>query len=519
MEKIKKIEWDRIYLKLLFENAIDTPFFIKKKDKKIKIPTEWINKNIISIPVTYTQEDEMLSEGTWELLHNEEICKIEIQEAKMLENRSKVFFYGKGKYAYIVSFQINENFELQIKVNYMIKNKKIKKRRILVESNNNKEIIKNFFLKCFKATIKLYYLLLSFFYKKNGKKILFMSETRSPISGNLKAIDERIKERKLDKYYQLDYSFRKVLQEKKSVLSWLKLTTKLAKADYVFVDDYAPIFSFLTLRNTKLIQVWHAGVGFKSVGYARFGKEGSPYPYESAHRKYDYVTVASKKLIPIYQEVFGLSKEHFIVTGLPRLDGYFEKMEQVKNKLYDKYPSLKNKKIILFAPTYRGEGQKDAYYDFSKIDLKKLYQVCKDKYVVLFKFHPFIRNKIEIDNKYEKILKDVSEYSDINELFYITDILITDYSSNIYEFSLFEKPILFYDYDMEEYSILRGVHDNLENSPGDVCKTFDELLLKLQEENYSIDKVKKFKRDNMDYFDSKSSDRVIDTIIKPKNVK
>lgn len=519
MKKITKIEWDKIYLKLSFNDQLEHDLYLKNKNKKIKIEDEWIENNKITIPITYAGNNEMLQEGTWQLFCADNPLKIEVSEAKELENKAKVFFYGKNKYAYIVSFQTNDQFILQINVCYMIENKKPKKRRILVESNNKKEVIKNFLLKGFKTTIKLYYRIISLFYRKKGNRILFMSETRSPISGNLKAIDERVKERKLDKIYKIDYSFRKVLQEKKSVLAWLKLTTKLAKADYVFVDDYAPIFSFLTLKNTKLIQVWHAGVGFKAVGYARFGKEGSPYPYESAHRKYDYVTVASSNLIPIYQEVFGLSKEHFLVTGLPRLDGYFEKMEKEKKKIYTKYPELKDKKIILFAPTYRGEGQKDAYYDFEKLDLNRLYQTCKGKYIVLFKFHPFINKKIKIDQKYEKVLKDFSNYSDINSLFYITDILITDYSSNIYEFSLFEKPILFYDYDMEEYSILRGVHTDLEESPGDVCKTFDELLSKIQKGSFNIDKVKQFKRDNMSYFDSNSSDRVIDAVLKNEKVR
>lgn len=66
----------------------------------------------------------------------------------------------------------------------------------------------------------------------------------------------------------------------KDIWSWIKTVTKIAAQDVIFVDDYAPVFGFFRLgKRTKLIQVWHAGEGFKSVGYSRFGKEGKcPFP-------------------------------------------------------------------------------------------------------------------------------------------------------------------------------------------------------------------------------------------------
>ena len=153
-----------------------------------------------------------------------------------------------------------------------------------------------------------------------------MSETRVPIGGNLKAIDSRIKERGLDKefkikllLFQKHYSKVKL----KTFFTWSRLLWLIAKQDYIFVDDYVPIFKTITLyKDTKLIQVWHAGVGFKSVGYSRFGKAGSPLPKDSCHRKYDYALVGSNGLIPVYEEVFGIPRNHFIATGLPRLDDY-----------------------------------------------------------------------------------------------------------------------------------------------------------------------------------------------------
>lgn len=513
---ISKIEWDNTRLKFYMNKKVDNFLVLKNNNnKKIEILKEWIKDNVISIPITYTNSDEMLSVGSWNLYLNNNKCRISIDEAKELENRTKVFFYGKDNYTYIVSFFIDDLFNLNIKVSYMMKNKKNGRRRIMIESNNIVDVTKKIAAFLAKKTIQIYYNIVRTFSKSKKDKILLMSQTRSPISGNLKALDERLKERKLDKKYKIYYSFGKVLQEKISILYWIDLINKIAKSDYIFVDDYAPIFTFLKLKNSKLIQVWHAGVGFKNLGYSRFGKEGSPHPNDSAHRKYDYVTVAAEEHIQIYQEVFGLTKEHFIVTGLPRLDGYLdkEKIAKVKEELYQINNLWKNKKIILFAPTYRGKGQNDAYYDFDKIDFEKLYDLCKEKYIVLFKFHPFIKEKIDIKEKYKKVFFDMSSYKDINELFYITDILITDYSSNIYEYSLFEKPIIYFAYDLEQYTCLRGIHRKKEDFPGELCNNFNEVLEIIKKNNFNLEQIKKFKRENFKYNDSKNCDRVIDTIL------
>ena len=117
-----------------------------------------------------------------------------------------------------------------------------------------------------------------------------------------------------------------------------------------------PIFGFLNLnKRTKLIQVWHAGVGFKSVGYSRFGKVGTPFPVGSCHKKYDYALISSKKLTEVYAEVFGIEDEAFLPVGMPRLDGFLDKdkISGFRKKFFGVHPTLEGKKIILFAPTFR----------------------------------------------------------------------------------------------------------------------------------------------------------------------
>jgi CDP-ribitol ribitolphosphotransferase len=96
----------------------------------------------------------------------------------------------------------------------------------------------------------------------------------------------------------------------------------------------------------------------------------------------------------------------------------------------------------------------------------------------------------------------------------VADVLITDYSSVVYEFSLLDKPMLFYAYDKDTYSVVHGFHCDYDAiAPGKVCATFDELVKALQNEDYDMSRLEAFRRENFDYADTRSADRVIDWLI------
>ena len=348
-----------------------------------------------------------------------------------------------------------------------------------------------------------------------------MSETKDYLWGNLKFIDEGIKRHGLDKQFKVEYSFRKAVGSHMSVLSWVKLIFKLAQQDYVFVDDYVPIFGFLTLnKRTKLIQVWHAGEGFKAVGYCRFGKEGTPYPVGSCHKKYDYVLTGSEKLIKVFAEVFGIEEEAFLPVGMPRLDGFLdeERISEFRKEFYGQHPEMKDKKIILFAPTYRGKGQKTAYYDYSWIDLREIYEFCGSEYIFLVKTHPFVKVPIDIPEEYRDRIIDFASYPNINNLYYITDLLITDYSSNYFEYSLMKKPVLFFTPDREIYELSRGVHRSVkESAPGKVCDTFEEMMDAMRNEDYEVEKIYQFVKNNFANYDGRATDKAIEQILLAKD--
>lgn len=568
--KIIDIYWHNIYLhvKLSGDNLENYEFAIASDGNRFVYPIDAfdVSSGEIVINITNLGNQKMLENGVWFIkykntnyaeqmaeyekefaeyqknLGRSEINSEDIPMAPMewenipitfdvgysLKNMDKVYRYSGTSYAYVFSFAAvskREQLVCSITCTYMVKTNNPEKRYFRIESAKLGARAKKRLIYFLENVINWIYQVVSRITPKDGTRVLLMSETRAPITGNLKALDDRIKERGLNKTeLKMSYWFRKTLAVNrfKILLIWLRLAFITARQDYIFVDDYCPFFNNVKVSpKTKLIQVWHAGVGFKSVGYARFGTKGTPKPTHCCHRQYDYAIVGGESLRDVYSEVFGIDKENCLPYGLMRLDNYLapERIAEFKDKFYNKYPDFAGKKIILFAPTFRGASQRTSYYPYEMLDWQKIYDMCGDEYLFIIKQHPFIPERVHIEDMYCDRIIDFSSFPDINELFYVTDILITDYSSNIYEFSLHRKPIIFFVFDKEEYELTRGVHRTIdEYAPGKICKTFDEVSQAIVNKDFDIEKTYRFVEDNFDLSEGLSSDKVIDNIIL-KNLK
>lgn len=361
-------------------------------------------------------------------------------------------------------------------------------------------------------------------YNKNKNTVLFLYEGNYNMASNLKAVVKRMNERGLNKEFNViecawyadmpsAYSMWERFQNQRILMK------NLAMANIVFVDNYVPAFTRvkLDLDSTTIVNLWHAGVGFKAVGYSRWGHLAAAAPF-LGHRVYTYGVCGSKQVAHVFAEAWGINSERVLPTGMPRMDKYLDKSHREKKtkELYEKFPMCKGKKVILFAPTFRGSNHPDAHYPYEIMDFDRLYDLCGDEYVMLFKMHPWISDPAPIEKYSDKFL-DVTSYPDINNLFYITDLLITDYSSCIYEFSLMRKPMLFFAFDEMQYSISRGFHHDYRfAAPGKVCNTFDELLTAIENKDFEFEKVEQYVSRNFDVIDSNSSDRVIDWFLLDK---
>ena len=349
-----------------------------------------------------------------------------------------------------------------------------------------------------------WYLICRMRYQVNDKKVLFLSESRSDMSGNFAFIYEAIKD---------DF-------EVKSFLHGVSKGTKrefcreLAAARYIFVDDFYPLIYPIPLRKgTELIQVWHAVGAFKTVGFARKQNKDR---FSMTHRNYTKAIVSSEAIRKDYAKAFRMDIHKIYSTGIPRTDIFYDETykKQKKCELYERYPMLKEKKVILFAPTFRGNNVNQAYYDWEQIDFETFRQSLSDEYVCIVKMHPFVKNSCG-QNLDPNFYLDLTDEREINDLLLVTDVLITDYSSVIFEASLLDIHVVFFAYDLEDYICERDFFYPYDRyTYGPVVKNQHDLEAAIRTLGEYSEMKKQFREYFMGSCDGHSTERMVDLFFK-----
>ena len=349
--------------------------------------------------------------------------------------------------------------------------------------------------------------------KVQPNKVTFLSNRSDRLTGNIKSVFFE-----MTKLNNVDIT---VLCKKGGLKANLpnlfKFFKLYATSSVVFVDDYYHFLSYLKKKDdVKLIQLWHACGAFKTFGFTRLGKKGGPKQTDPNHRMYDYAIVSSQEIAKHYAEGFGLSDENVVATGIPRTDIFMDKeyASKIRSSFYERYPQLKNKKIMLFAPTFRGNGQMSAFYPTDAFDIEKAYEGLGGEYAILIKLHPFCEERFEIPEKYSDMIIDMSDEDELNDLLFVTDLLVTDYSSVIFEASLLNIPMMFYAFDLYDYIASRDFYYDFEGLvPGKIVFSENELINAINKKDFESEKVDGFKNKFFDDLDGKSSERVTDLIL------
>lgn len=296
---------------------------------------------------------------------------------------------------------------------------------------------------------------------------------------------------------------------------------EIATAKAVFICTANDLMGYFELRpETKYIQLWHGCGAFKKVGLStidkKFGKSAASHKEYPLNTNYSYVTIASPEVSWIFEESMGIDKEAGIIvpTGISRTDEFFdaEYRKRCYEKIHEIIPQTKEKKIILYAPTFRGSVAGAVSPD--KLDVEKFYNAFHDEYILIFKHHQVARTIPEIPEKYkDSFAFDMTRGKGmtINDLMTVADIMITDYSSVVFEYCLFERPMAFFTYDLDEYIDERGLYyDFDEVTPGPLCTTNEELIDYIENVEIRFDKqeVIDFKKRFMSCCDGHSSERI-----------
>ena len=297
----------------------------------------------------------------------------------------------------------------------------------------------------------------------------------------------------------------------------------LASARAFVVDDYFfPIYVIRPRPGTVRLQVWHAAGAFKKFGFSvldrSFGADEAFVERVAIHTNYSLALVSSMTVAPHYAEAFGQPVELFTSRfGLPRADLFADeaRRERALARLRTTWGLPDGRRTVLYAPTFRGNSIGKARYD-DLLDLRAMHEALGDDHVVLLKLHPFIRDALVVPPDLASFAIDVSADPDLNELMLISDILVTDYSSAIYEFSLLGRPIAFLAPDGDAYERERGFYlDFPADLPGPVFTTTADLAAAIRADAFDLERVRAFAAASFDVVDGRATARVVDEVILP----
>ena len=188
----------------------------------------------------------------------------------------------------------------------------------------------------------------------------------------------------------------------------------------------------------------------------------------------------------IFARIFSAQEEAILLSDLPRNDSLLEYTQEKVHRIKSNIGIDLQKKVILYTPTYReyliSEGRKKEI--IPPIDLKKWEQLLGDDYVLLVRAHYVVSDSLNLPEN--KFVVDVSKYDCLNDLYAISDMMISDYSSTFFDYSILHRPMFCFAYDLEEYSRRRGLYINLEKElPCVIDKDEDSLLSHIVNMNYA----------------------------------
>lgn len=340
----------------------------------------------------------------------------------------------------------------------------------------------------------------------NDKKILMFTTSRGKLGGNLLAIKNYIEKNSLP--FEITVFTSINMPDLKTVAK------EMAQSKFIFVDDYEPMVYTITLRDAQeLVQVWHAMGAFKKFGYSRSTANKSSL----THKNYTKAIVSSKELTGIYAEAFGIDESRVYPVGVPRTDALFDEKYKAETiaRLYEKQPLLKGKKICLFAPTFRGSNVNDGYYPEDFFDAEEFANSLPDDWAVIIKYHPFIKNVSDIPDSVKTRVFDFTDERDINDILFITDVLVTDYSSVIFENAIVGNSLVLYAPDLEDYTGDRGFYfDYNTYSYGTVVKDKNGLADAVLTAKCDCDEAVEFKKRFVSLCDGNSCKRFAEEILK-----
>jgi CDP-glycerol glycerophosphotransferase len=336
---------------------------------------------------------------------------------------------------------------------------------------------------------KLYKTITIYVFSKFSLKenwIVFESFMGRNCSGQPKYIYEYMQKEFGDKYTYIWLKDRKGIKIKgkhKSCKRWsLKYFYYMNRSKYWVTNMRQPL-SVPRRDETICLSTWH-GTPLKKLVFDMDDIHSANPKYKEVvykqTRGWDYLISDNPFSTEVFQSCFQFEKEKILESGYPANDPlYAPDLEERAAKIKEKLGIPKDKKLILYAPTWRDDEMYEAgEYKFSlALDIDRLKKEFGDEYILLLRLHYLVVDRLDMSS-FGDFTKDVCNYDDITELYMISDMLITDYSSVFFDYANLKRPILFFMYDLEKYrDVLRGFYLDIDKDlPGPIFRTNDELV-------------------------------------------
>ena len=300
------------------------------------------------------------------------------------------------------------------------------------------------------------------------------------------------------------------------------LMRDLATAKVLFLDEGTDILSHVNLRpETQVVQLWHGCGAFKkfgrSVAEKSFGASASYMDTHPFHSHYTLVTVSSPDVMWAYEEAMEYPRETGVVqpTGVSRTDVFFDPafLKSARETLDRVVPQAKGKRVLLYAPTFRGELM-DAYAP-DVLDVQALRRSLGSDWVLLCKHHPHVKHRPQIPASCRDFAFDVTDSMTIEDLLCTADVCMSDYSSLIFEYALFEKPMLFLAYDLDDYFDYRGFYyDYHDLAPGPVVRDTAGVIdfVTHLDTQFDLPRVRAFRQKFMASCDGHATQRILQRV-------
>lgn len=301
----------------------------------------------------------------------------------------------------------------------------------------------------------------------------------------------------------------------------------MSKAKYWIINCKMP--TYICKKDDQIyLQTWH-GTPLKRLAHDIDVSEDTTFyrsqvTYEQMCQSYDidvarynYMISPNAFCTEIFPHAFGINQDKLVETGYPRNDKIVNATSQDILQIKKRFGIPEHKKVILYAPTWRDNSYVATGYTFElKADFHIWKEILQGDYIVLFKPHYLIINQYEKDDSLKDFLYSIPADVDINDLYVISDLLITDYSSVFFDYAILKRPIYFYMYDIEEYAKdLRGFYlDIYKELPGKIYTEEKNMLEAIRNGVYDASLMKEFNQRFNNLDDGKASLRVVDLLYK-----